>query len=100
MVVDDRPGLTMTAYGRPFYKLTGSGNDFVFVDARAEPPGRLLPEGMRPRIPPRALAARPSSFRKSRYVWSPDVCVRLPARAIGSVLGAASVTPRPWSTVR
>jgi len=31
----------MTRYGRRFYKLTGSGNDFVFVDARAEPPGRL-----------------------------------------------------------
>jgi diaminopimelate epimerase len=29
------------AYGREFYKLTGSGNDFVFVDARAEPAGRL-----------------------------------------------------------
>jgi diaminopimelate epimerase len=27
--------------GRPFYKLSGSGNDFVFVDARAEAPGRL-----------------------------------------------------------
>ncbi len=31
----------MTRYGRPFYKLTGSGNDFVFVDARTEPAGRL-----------------------------------------------------------
>jgi diaminopimelate epimerase len=27
--------------GRPFYKLTGSGNDFVFVDVRREPPGSL-----------------------------------------------------------
>jgi len=27
--------------GRPFFKMTGSGNDFVFVDARAEPPGDL-----------------------------------------------------------
>jgi diaminopimelate epimerase len=27
--------------GRPFFKMTGSGNDFVFVDARAEPPGNL-----------------------------------------------------------
>jgi diaminopimelate epimerase len=31
----------MTRYGRQFYKLSGSGNDFVFVDARTEPPGRL-----------------------------------------------------------
>jgi diaminopimelate epimerase len=31
----------MTRYGRPFFKLSGSGNDFVFVDARREPPGRL-----------------------------------------------------------
>ena len=31
----------MTRYGRRFYKLTGSGNDFVFVDARTEPAGRL-----------------------------------------------------------
>jgi len=31
----------MTRYGRAFYKLSGSGNDFVFVDARTEPAGRL-----------------------------------------------------------
>jgi diaminopimelate epimerase len=31
----------MTTYGRAFYKLSGSGNDFVFVDARTEPAGRL-----------------------------------------------------------
>jgi diaminopimelate epimerase len=31
----------MTRYGRTFFKLSGSGNDFVFVDARREPPGRL-----------------------------------------------------------
>jgi diaminopimelate epimerase len=36
----DRKGL-MTSYGRRFYKLTGSGNDFVFVDAREEPAGVL-----------------------------------------------------------
>jgi diaminopimelate epimerase len=27
--------------GRPFFKMSGSGNDFVVVDARFEPPGRL-----------------------------------------------------------
>lgn len=27
--------------GREFYKMSGSGNDFVVVDARAEPPGEL-----------------------------------------------------------
>jgi len=31
----------MTRYGRQFFKLTGSGNDFVFVDARIEAAGRL-----------------------------------------------------------
>lgn len=31
----------MTRYGRSFFKLSGSGNDFVFVDARTEPAGRL-----------------------------------------------------------
>jgi diaminopimelate epimerase len=31
----------MTRYGREFYKLSGSGNDFVFVDARTVPAGRL-----------------------------------------------------------
>jgi diaminopimelate epimerase len=31
----------MIPAGRPFYKMSGSGNDFVVVDARAEPPGRL-----------------------------------------------------------
>src|SRR3569833_1908269 len=32
----------MIPTGRQFYKMSGSGNDFVFVDARAEAPGRLL----------------------------------------------------------
>ena len=40
LVGNHRKGL-MTRYGRRFYKLTGSGNDFVFVDARTEPSGRL-----------------------------------------------------------
>ena len=31
----------MIETGRPFYKLTGSGNDFVFVDVRSVPPGDL-----------------------------------------------------------
>lgn len=31
----------MIKTGRRFYKLTGSGNDFVFVDARTNPPGEL-----------------------------------------------------------
>ena len=31
----------MTRFDRWFYKLTGSGNDFVFVDARVQPPGDL-----------------------------------------------------------
>ena len=31
----------MIPVGRPFYKMSGSGNDFVMVDARATPPGDL-----------------------------------------------------------
>lgn len=31
----------MTRYGRRFYKLSGSGNDFVFVDARQQSAGEL-----------------------------------------------------------
>lgn len=31
--------------GRPFVKMTGSGNDFVFFDAREEPPGDLAGVG-------------------------------------------------------
>jgi diaminopimelate epimerase len=31
----------MIPAGRPFYKMSGSGNDFVVVDARREPPGQL-----------------------------------------------------------
>ncbi|HKW50033.1 MAG TPA: hypothetical protein VJN70_21415, partial [Gemmatimonadaceae bacterium] len=27
--------------GRPFYKMSGSGNDFVFVDVRRTPAGTL-----------------------------------------------------------
>lgn len=32
----------MIPFGREFYKLSGSGNDFVFVDTRAEPAGPLV----------------------------------------------------------
>lgn len=31
----------MIGFGREFYKLSGSGNDFVFVDTRTEPAGSL-----------------------------------------------------------
>lgn len=31
----------MIPAGRTFYKMSGSGNDFVMVDARIDPPGRL-----------------------------------------------------------
>jgi diaminopimelate epimerase len=31
----------MIPAGRPFYKMSGSGNDFVMVDARRDPPGNL-----------------------------------------------------------
>ncbi|MGI9075744.1 MAG: diaminopimelate epimerase [Gemmatimonadaceae bacterium] len=31
----------MASFEREFFKLTGSGNDFIFVDARTNPPGRM-----------------------------------------------------------
>src|SRR5437763_1398273 len=31
----------MIPFGRQFFKMSGSGNDFVFVDTREEPPGPL-----------------------------------------------------------
>lgn len=31
----------MIPAGRPFYKMSGSGNDFIMVDARHDPPGSL-----------------------------------------------------------
>ena len=36
----------MIPTGRPFYKMSGSGNDFVMVDARQDPPGRLAEPGV------------------------------------------------------
>ena len=36
----------MIPKGRSFYKMSGSGNDFVFVDARTEPRGRLDDAGV------------------------------------------------------
>jgi len=36
--------------GRAFYKMSGSGNDFVVVDARTTPPGRLTEPGVVSRI--------------------------------------------------
>src|SRR5262245_51204329 len=35
-------GKDMIPTGRAFYKMSGSGNDFVIVDARTESPGRLM----------------------------------------------------------
>ncbi len=32
----------MIIRGREFYKMSGSGNDFIMVDSRTEPPGRLI----------------------------------------------------------
>lgn len=40
LVVVPRKALVIE-FGRPFYKMSGSGNDFVFFDAREEPAGTL-----------------------------------------------------------
>jgi diaminopimelate epimerase len=40
-VGNHRQGLTVELARRPFWKMTGSGNDFVFFDARTEPAGLL-----------------------------------------------------------
>jgi diaminopimelate epimerase len=36
----------MLPSGRAFYKMSGSGNDFIMVDAMREPPGRLAEAGV------------------------------------------------------
>src|SRR5439155_27282074 len=41
LLVPDRSAVTMIRLGREFFKMSGSGNDFVFVDARADAPGPL-----------------------------------------------------------
>jgi diaminopimelate epimerase len=41
LVVPDRQTLDVIPFGREFWKMSGSGNDFVFVDARSEPAGPL-----------------------------------------------------------
>lgn len=40
----------MISTGRPFYKMSGSGNDFVMVDARHESPGNLAEPGVVQRV--------------------------------------------------
>ncbi|MBA2688180.1 MAG: diaminopimelate epimerase, partial [Gemmatimonadaceae bacterium] len=40
MAVTARKDLVIE-FGRPFYKMSGSGNDFVFFDARTDPAGNL-----------------------------------------------------------
>ena len=44
----------MISTGRAFYKMSGSGNDFVMVDARTEPPGSLAEPSMVQRVCARA----------------------------------------------
>jgi diaminopimelate epimerase len=62
-------GAPGTGRGRPFWKLCGSGNDFVFFDARSEPAGLLA-------TPPmiRALCARGTGVGADGVVFleSPD----------------------------
>jgi diaminopimelate epimerase len=44
----------MIPTGRPFFKMSGSGNDFVMVDARTEPPGELAERDVIGRVCARA----------------------------------------------
>lgn len=44
----------MIPQGRPFFKMSGSGNDFVMVDARTEPPGELAEPDVISRVCARA----------------------------------------------
>jgi len=44
----------MISTGRAFFKMSGSGNDFVMVDARTEPPGSLAEPSMVQRVCARA----------------------------------------------
>jgi len=54
MVVAPRKDLVIE-FGRPFYKMSGSGNDFVFFDARDEPAGNLESAEMIGRLCARGL---------------------------------------------
>lgn len=65
----------MIPVGHAFYKMSGSGNDFVVVDARLEPPGRLAEADAIGRI-----CARGTGVGADGIVFlepSPDADVRL-----------------------
>ncbi len=57
-------GAGTVAVGQPFYKLTGSGNDFVFFDERTEPAG-----GRWTASAVRALCARGTGVGADGVVW-------------------------------
>ena len=62
-------GNAMIPAGRPFYKMSGSGNDFVMVDARTEPPGPARRAAVSPAASARAdraSAPTESSFSSRR----------------------------------
>lgn len=54
----------MLPSGRSFYKMSGSGNDFVMVDAMRDPPGPLVEEGV-----VRALCARATGIGADGIVF-------------------------------
>lgn len=54
----------MLPSGRSFYKMSGSGNDFVMVDAMRDPPGTLAEEGV-----VRALCARATGIGADGIVF-------------------------------
>ena len=53
IVGDGRPAVTIP-HGRKFWKMSGSGNDFLFFDARDEPAGVLADPAVVDRICARA----------------------------------------------
>ena len=70
----------MIPAGRAFYKMSGSGNDFVMVDARTEPPGRLAEPQTIQRVCARGDRRRRRRNRLSRAVGRCGRAADLPER--------------------
>ncbi|HET9424494.1 MAG TPA: hypothetical protein VFO55_03910, partial [Gemmatimonadaceae bacterium] len=102
----------MIPFGRDFYKLSGSGNDFVFVDTRGEPAGPLADPEVIGRICSRGngigadgvvfLEATPKATIRLIYInadgtradlcGNATLCTARMARELGLVSGTADFT--------